>query len=45
MERPSWCGVNDIIVGVQDMERAKEGVAILLKDVWHSALIDFGCDL
>ena len=25
------------------MERAREGVAILLKDVWHSAVIDFGC--
>ena len=25
------------------MERAREGVAILLNDVWHSALVDFGC--
>ena len=25
------------------MERAREGVAILLKDVWHSAVVDFGC--
>ena len=24
------------------MERAREGVAILLNDVWHSAVIDFG---
>ena len=23
----SWCGVNDIIAGVQEMERAREGVA------------------
>ncbi|MCQ7013011.1 hypothetical protein, partial [Clostridioides difficile] len=39
----SWCGVNGIIAGVQEMERAREGVAILLSDVWHSAVIDFGC--
>ena len=39
----SWCGVNGIIAGVQEMERAWEGVVILLKDVWHSALADFGC--
>ena len=25
------------------MERAREGMAILLNDVWHSAVIDFGC--
>ena len=25
------------------MQRAREGVAILLNDVWHSAVIDFGC--
>ena len=25
------------------MERAKEEVAILLNDVWHNAVIDFGC--
>ena len=35
--------VNGIISGVQEMERAREGVAILLNDVWHSAVIDFGC--
>ena len=39
----SWCGVNGIIAGVQEMERAREGVAILLNDVWHSAVIDFEC--
>ena len=38
-----WCGVSGIIAGVEEMERASEGVAILLKDVWHSALVDFGC--
>ena len=25
------------------MERAREGVAVLLNDVWHSAVIDFRC--
>ena len=38
----SWCGVNGIIAGVQEMERAREGLAILLNDVWHSAVVDFG---
>ena len=35
-----WCGVNGIISGVQEME----GVAILLNDVCHSPVVDFGCD-
>ena len=39
----SWGGVKGIIASVQEMKRAKENVAILLKDVWHSAVIDFGC--
>ena len=39
----SWCGVNGIIAGVQKEERARKGVDILLNDVWHSAVIDFGC--
>ena len=38
----SWCGVNDIIAGVEEMERTREGVAILLKGVWCSAVVDFG---
>ena len=25
------------------MERAKEGAGVLLNDVWHSVVIDFGC--
>ena len=37
-----WCGVNGIIAGVQEMERAGEGIVVLLNDVWHSAVIDFG---
>ena len=39
----SWHGVNGIIASVQEMERAKEGVAIMLNDLWHSEVIDFGC--
>ena len=40
-----WCGVNGIIAGVQEIERAREGVAILLNDMWHkhSGVIYFGC--
>ena len=34
----SWCGIIGIIAGVQEMGRAREGVAILLNDV-----VDFGC--
>ena len=37
----SWCGVNGIIAGVQEMEKAREGMAILLNDVWHSAVVEF----
>ena len=39
----SWWGVNGLIAGVQELERAREGVAILLNNVWHSALIYFRC--
>ena len=28
-----WCGVNCIIASIQEMERAREGVAIVLNDV------------
>ena len=35
----SWFGVNDIIAGVQE----KKSVAVLLKYVWHSAVIALGC--
>ena len=35
----SWCGVNSIIAGVQEMERAREGVSVLL----NIAVIDFQC--
>ena len=39
----SWYGVNGIIAGFLEMERPREGVAILLSDVGHSAVVDFGC--
>ena len=39
----SWCEVNCNIASVQEMERGREGVPILLNDVWHSQVVDFGC--
>ena len=39
----SWCGVNSIIGCFQEMERTREGVAILLNDVWHIGVVDFEC--
>ena len=39
----SWYGVKSIIVGVQEMERARKGVGILFNNVWHSAVLHFGC--
>ena len=41
-EEVSWCEVNGIIAGAQ-MEIARESVTVLLNDVGHSAVIDFGC--
>ena len=38
-----WFRVNGFIFGVEEIERARKGVTILLNDVWHSAVIDFGC--
>ena len=38
-----WCKVNGIIVKVQEIEWATEGVAVLMNNVWHRARIDFGC--
>ena len=38
----SWYGVNGIISGVQEMERAREWVAVLLNEVWHSAVVKSG---
>ena len=39
----SCCGENGIIASAQEMERARERVAILLNDAWHSAVLDFEC--
>ena len=38
----SWSGVNVIIASVHEMERAREGVAIVLNYVWHSAIVKSG---
>ena len=38
-----WCRVNGIIAGVQEMERAREGVAILSNDMWQSGVVNVGC--
>ena len=35
--------VNGIIVGVLEKERNREGVMVLLNEVWHSLVIDVGC--
>ena len=39
----SWCGINGIIAGVQEMKRVKEDVAVLLNDVYHCVVMYFGC--
>ena len=39
----SWFGVNAIFASVQEMERAREKMAVLLNDVWHSAVVKSGC--
>ena len=40
--REIYHGLELIFAGVHKMERAREGVAVLLNDVWHGAVIDFG---
>ena len=32
-----------LMASVQKMERAREGVAVLLSDVWHSAVVKHVC--
>ena len=39
----SLCWINGIIANVQEMERAREGLGVLLTNVWHSAVMDFRC--
>ena len=36
-------GVSFLADGVHELERAREGVAVLLNDVWHSAVVKYGC--
>ena len=43
MGEVSCYGVNVILTSVQEMERAREVVAVLLNDVWHSAVVKSGC--
>ena len=38
-----WYGVDVIITGVQEIEKARESAAVLLNNVWHIAVIDLGC--
>ena len=35
--------VSCIIEGLQEIERAREGVAALMNNMWHSVLIEYGC--
>ena len=35
--------MNDISVGVQETERARDGVAFLMTGVWYGAVVDSGC--
>ena len=39
----SWFGVIGIIAGVQKVKRARESVAVMLNNLWHNVVIDFGC--
>ena len=36
-------GMTGITACVREIERPREGVAALMNDVWHSAVIDFTC--
>ena len=38
----SWSGVNVVFPGVQEMERDRRGVAVLLNAVWHCAVVKSG---
>ena len=38
----SFSGFNVIFAGVQEMERPRERVAVLLNNVWHSAVLKLG---
>ena len=36
----SWCVVNGIIPGVLKIGRAREDLAVLMNDLWYSAVIE-----
>src|SRR5678816_3426857 len=38
-----WCGVKCVRAGVEENERGREGVAILMSDLWYKAMVDFVC--
>ena len=38
----SWCGVNGIIEGVQEIERGREGAVVLMNDECNSVVNGFG---
>ena len=35
--------LNGISSDVQEIERGRENVVVLLNDVWHSTVVNFGC--
>ena len=39
----SWCTVVGNITGAHEIERAREGVDVLMNYVWYSTEIDFEC--
>src|SRR5678815_1041459 len=38
-----WCSVKCVCAGVERNERGREGVAILMSDLWYRAMEDFVC--
>ena len=38
-----WYGAKGIFADIQEVQRVREGVAVWMNDVWHSAVTDFGC--
>ena len=39
----SWSWVNGIIAGVQEIERTRGGVTVLMNDKRHTGVIEFEC--
>ena len=38
----SWCEVNGIIAGIQEIEWVREGVGVLMNDMYRKAMTDLG---